>query len=53
MVAGKGSGAKGQQPEALNTFHACGPVGKRETEGSGSYRKGRHCPEGEGSLEEE
>ena len=27
MVASKGSGAKGQQPEALNTFHAAARSG--------------------------
>ena len=53
MVAGKGSGAKGQQPEALNTFHAAARSGSVKPKEQGFTAQSRHCPEGEGSLEEE
>jgi hypothetical protein len=44
MVAGKGSGAKGQQPEALNTFHAAARSGSVKPEDQGLTAKADTAP---------
>ena len=44
MVAGKGSGAKGQQPEALNTFHAAARSGSVKPKDQGLTAKADTAP---------